>query len=217
MNWDPIATISWALCDPDVINGKKRPFTKIMDSIRNHSNAVVHDMRQLKLREVKKTRGDAWECFCVAWLKSFEIYKDVWLLKDVPIAIKQHLRITGIDKGIDIVIRTTDGEFIAVQCKYIDSNRSLTWASLATFLALVGAHPELWHKHIVLTTARKLSRNAELGVKTSCRFFSTFMRTTTKRYYSMIPSTGIPLQQGTSKPKSLQQLREARLKHYEKT
>ncbi len=88
-----------------------------------------------------KQKGDAFELLVAAFLRVNPTYRSllesVWLLKDVPDAIRRKLNLPGPDEGIDIVVQTFAGEFWAVQAKYrTESDGSLTHTELSTFTSL---------------------------------------------------------------------------------
>jgi predicted helicase len=64
--------------------------------------------------------------------------KNVFLFNEIPANILKYLDLPTIDKGIDIVIETTDNTYIAVQVKYRNNiNKIISWSELATFEALM--------------------------------------------------------------------------------
>lgn len=65
------------------------------------------------------------------------LLKKVWLLEDVPIDVRNHLRLPNQDEGIDLILETKEGNFWAVQSKYRGSeNHSLNRKELSTFTDL---------------------------------------------------------------------------------
>ena len=75
--------------------------------------------------------GDLFEHFCQAYYltESNSLHKDVWLFDDIPLDIKKKLRFKPkLEKGVDLVIRSTEGTFSAVQCKFKnDQRKKLLW------------------------------------------------------------------------------------------
>ena len=89
----------------------------------------------------KKEKGDLFEELVKAYLQLDPEYatklKSVWLLREVPEAIRKKLQLPGEDQGIDLIAETKAGEFWAVQCKYREeSDQSLTWREVSTFAGL---------------------------------------------------------------------------------
>ncbi|MCZ6660061.1 MAG: hypothetical protein O6916_01380, partial [bacterium] len=83
-----------------------------------------------------KQKGDCFEALTKHFLQLHPNYatklKDVWLLREVPVRVREHLNLPGPDEGIDLIVETKDGEYWAVQCKYReDEERSLTRRELS--------------------------------------------------------------------------------------
>ena len=70
-----------------------------------------------------------------AWLKTDPLYawdvETVWLWNEFPFRSD----FGGKDTGIDLVVKTVDGEFWAVQCKFYAPDTTITKASVDTFLS----------------------------------------------------------------------------------
>ena len=69
-----------------------------------------------------KLAGDIFELVVKLYLQVSPVYKSklkkVYLLKEIPAALKTKLNIRNEDEGIDIIGETFDKEFYAIQCKY---------------------------------------------------------------------------------------------------
>jgi predicted helicase len=69
-----------------------------------------------------KLAGDIFELVVKLYLQVSPVYKSklkkVYLLKEIPAALKTKLNIPNEDEGIDIIAETFDKEFYAIQCKY---------------------------------------------------------------------------------------------------
>jgi predicted helicase len=88
-----------------------------------------------------KGKGDVFERLVVLHLMTAPEYRaklsDVWPLASVPSEIRRQLNLPQRDEGIDLVARTRDGEFWAVQCKFrSERDRPLTRRNLSTFTSL---------------------------------------------------------------------------------
>ena len=60
--------------------------------------------------------------------------KNVWLLQDVPKAVREKLKLPNADEGIDLIAETNQKEYWAIQAKYKSEKTStLTRKDLATF------------------------------------------------------------------------------------
>jgi superfamily II DNA or RNA helicase len=88
-----------------------------------------------------KQKGDLFEELVKAYLLLDPEYatklSHVWLHREVPAALRDELKLPDEDKGIDIIARTTKGEYWAIQCKYrTHTNQSLPWREISTFTGL---------------------------------------------------------------------------------
>jgi len=114
----------------------------------------AHTLVEMRRRDNKKIRGDIFEAFSVLYLKHVKGFTNVWLLKEVPQEILEKMSMKRQDMGIDIIVETIKGEFIAVQCKYKKhtgfKKNILSWTSLSTFYALC-LRTGPWSKYIVIT------------------------------------------------------------------
>ena len=83
----------------------------------------------------ERDKGMRFERLMQAWLRTEPLYaqevETVWLWNEFP----HRMDFGGKDTGIDLVIRTFDGDFWAVQCKFYASNTYITKASVDTFLS----------------------------------------------------------------------------------
>ena len=60
--------------------------------------------------------------------------KNVWLLQDVPKAVREKLKLPNADEGIDLIAETHQKKYWAIQAKYkSDKSSTLTRKDLATF------------------------------------------------------------------------------------
>jgi len=83
--------------------------------------------------------------------------KNVWLLREVSKDIKIKLNLPNSDEGIDLIAKTTDNEYWAIQCKYRSSPNSILTVKgdLSTFANLAFNHCVNIKHGLVLTTANK--------------------------------------------------------------
>lgn len=89
----------------------------------------------------EKEKGDVFEHLVRAYLLLDPEYatklRSVWLLKDVPSALRKKLRLPADDQGIDLIAETNSGEYWAIQCKYReDTARPVPWREISTFTGL---------------------------------------------------------------------------------
>jgi len=58
------------------------------------------------------------------------LYSDVWLYDEIPLNIKAKLDLGTVEYGIDLLLKTIDSKYIAVQCKFKnDESSKLNWSS----------------------------------------------------------------------------------------
>ncbi|BDC97069.1 DEAD/DEAH box helicase [Treponema saccharophilum] len=84
----------------------------------------------------ERDKGDRFEKLIKAYLLTKPEYKsqlsDVWLWSEFP--EKSQFGTGGKDTGIDLVCRTLDGEYWAVQCKCYQKNKKIDLATVSTFI-----------------------------------------------------------------------------------
>jgi superfamily II DNA or RNA helicase len=88
-----------------------------------------------------KQKGDLFEELVKAYLLLDPEYATkldkAWLYREVPSSVRERLKLPPADQGIDLIARTKEGEYWAIQCKYRDdSDRSLPWREISTFTGL---------------------------------------------------------------------------------
>lgn len=77
----------------------------------------------------ERTKGTKFELFCVKFLREYELYKKEFEKVD----IWDNWGFGESDSGIDIVAKTHNGEYVAIQCKCYDENTKLDLKQLSTF------------------------------------------------------------------------------------
>ncbi len=100
-----------------------------------------HDFYEQTKQLSKKEMGAVFERLTQLYLKTAPEYQsklqDVWLLRDVPADTRRRLYLPGPDEGIDLIARTREGEYWAVQAKFrSESDKPLNLKALGTFRAL---------------------------------------------------------------------------------
>lgn len=120
----------------------------------------------------EKGKGDAFELLVLFALELHPLYatklEKVWHHSAVPFEVREHLGIPLKDYGIDIVARTLDGDYWAVQAKYrSERDGSLTHEELATFMSLTFGVSARFAFGLVCTTTDRvthlLEANARVG------------------------------------------------------
>jgi len=57
-------------------------------------------------------------------------YDNVWLYDDIPLKVKEKLDLGKVEYGIDLLLKSSSEEYIAVQCKFKnDESSKLSWSS----------------------------------------------------------------------------------------
>ncbi|WP_096027961.1 type ISP restriction/modification enzyme [Campylobacter lanienae] len=77
----------------------------------------------------ERAKGTKFELFCVKFLREYELYKKEFQKVDMW----DNWGFGESDSGIDIVAKTYNGEFVAIQCKCYDENAKLDLKQLSTF------------------------------------------------------------------------------------
>lgn len=120
----------------------------------------------------EKDKGDAFELLVSFALQLHPLYatklEKVWIHSAVPWEVREHLGIPLKDYGIDIVARTFEGDYWAVQAKYrSERDGSLTHEELATFMSLTFGVSARFAYGLVCTTTDRvthlLETNARVG------------------------------------------------------
>lgn len=120
-----------------------------------------------------KAKGDLFEQVVRSFLLIDPTYQalldEVWLLRDVPPAVRGALELNE-DIGIDLVCKTREGKYWAVQAKYRSNpHQPLSWkADLSTFAGLVAGRP--FEQSLVATSTIDISGKAKTGLKGNFTF-----------------------------------------------
>jgi len=115
-----------------------------------------------------KLAGDIFEYLTKLYLETAPQYKSklkkVYLLNEVPTALKKKINLPDSDEGIDLVAVTNDNEYWAIQCKYrSDPNQTLTIKEdLATFNNLAFTYCKNISHAIVCATVSKPPKKIKL-------------------------------------------------------
>jgi superfamily II DNA or RNA helicase len=115
----------------------------------------------------EKEKGNAFEELTLQYLRLHPTYATildtVWHQRNIPHAIRKKLKLPITDEGIDLVARTKEGSYWAIQCKYHeDENHSLTRKELATFTDLAFGICKGFELALVCTSADRFSYKLEM-------------------------------------------------------
>lgn len=99
------------------------------------------DFKEVLNSKTKLEKGNAFEEITKHYLSYNPIYKSklktVWLQKEVPASVLKKLNLPINDQGIDLIAETNEGEFWAMQCKYLqDEDQRLSHRKISTFISL---------------------------------------------------------------------------------
>ena len=125
------------------------------------------EFRELLQPLSNKEKGDCFELLTWYYLKLEPKYASkldfVWLLNEIPSKVRRHINLPEQDEGIDLLAKTKEGEYWAIQCKYRDDeNLSLTRKELSTFTDLSFSICKNISLGIVCTTTCGYSRKLKL-------------------------------------------------------
>jgi superfamily II DNA or RNA helicase len=114
-------------------------------------------------RMSEKAKGDVFEHLVRAYMLLDPEYatklRKVWLLNEVPSALRKKLRLPPVDQGIDLIAETNTGEYWAIQCKYReDTSHPLPWREISTFTGLAFGVCQHISFGLVCSTTERVSR-----------------------------------------------------------
>ena len=178
----------------------------------------AHTFVEMRTRDNKKIRGDIFEDFCVLYLIHVRGFDHVWRLPDVPAEVLEKLSMKRQDFGIDIVAQKGD-TFSAVQCKYkkhVSSKINMvTWKALSTFYGLC-LRTGPWEKYIVMTNCSYVRHQGKKTPKDLSICLKTLQNTTKEQWTSMCALEERRLDDPAPAPKTVVDLRAARLAFFDK-
>ena len=115
--------------------------------------------------EYKKLKGDAFELLTKYYLKTDPLYNsmfaNVWHHSEVPVNIRDDLKLPFPEIGVDLVAQLNDGSFCAIQCKFHqDPKQNVTYDELSTFFSVTernGTYEKLSHR-LICSSANEVAR-----------------------------------------------------------
>ena len=127
---------------------------------------ILDKYRKIAMSEVDK--GTRFEVLMKNFLRTYQIYSgkfsEVWLWKDFP----YRAEFGGKDLGIDIVTKTVDGEFWAVQCKCYAETTPINKPAVDSFLATSGKifdGDKKFSNRLWISTTNNWNNEAEITIK----------------------------------------------------
>lgn len=111
----------------------------------------------------ERTKGTKFELFCVKFLREYEIYKQEFEKVDMW----SNWGFGESDCGIDIVAKTHNGEYVAIQCKFYDEKTAIDLNDISNFLSTkdrtfnIDGKTIQFNKLYLIDTANNLTKNTE--------------------------------------------------------
>jgi len=164
----------------------------------------------------KANKGKVFEVLLKLYLERNPQYQsklsNVWLLDDVPTAIRNKLRLPNNDEGIDLVCRTKTDDFWAVQCKYRSNKSSaVTRKELSTFSQLTFGYCKGFSFGLVAHTSDKPIRKLDLLPNIGEINLEAFERLNPEDWQAIVArSKTLPLKPRTPKAHQKQAIAEAK-------
>ncbi len=139
-----------ALTDPEyfALMGESKTFHDILDELEAASLNTAE-------------KGNRFERLMQAYLTTdpefAQIYEEVWLWMDYP------GRDGRPDTGIDLVAKSWDGEFTAIQCKFFAPTTTVDKKMIDSFLA--ASSKAEFDQRLIISTSDKWGKNAEAAIE----------------------------------------------------
>ena len=107
-------------------------------------------------RGIEGTKGDIFEIFCEAYLKTNPEYqiKNVYPQGYVPLQIRKKLKLSFQDRGYDGVYENDDGNFFTYQSKFRSNDEQLIWQGKNGLSSFIGVSEKAHKRHLIATTNR---------------------------------------------------------------
>ena len=132
----------------------------------------------------KKLKGDAFEFLTKFFLQTDPIFcamfEKVYHNSEIPISIRDELRLPHPEVGVDLIAKYKDGSYCAIQCKFHQkSERNISYQEVSTFFSITErthTYSKLSHR-IICTSANEISNKVKklhpekLGFLTYSDFF----------------------------------------------
>jgi len=79
--------------------------------------------------------------------------KNIWMYNDIPSHIITLLNLPNKDKGIDLLLETTNNQYHPIQCKYrANTKETVKWGDLGTFVGLTFGICDFTNGYLVTNT-----------------------------------------------------------------
>lgn len=198
------------------LSNQTKVFDQVVNAIETHSDLPRSSIAEIRQRNPAQVKGRAWEQFCQLWISArYDWVEKVYLLEQTSVELREQLGLRKQDLGIDLIVETKSGEFIAVQAKYRSCVKKISkvpWSHLSTFWGLV-ARSGPWKAHWVMTNCSGISWKVPKTDKDRTLAMGTFRKTPSETWLKMSGDSGQKLNDSArSKPLlTPAQLRQKRL------
>ena len=113
----------------------------------------------------KKLKGEAFEQLTKCYLKIDPLYRsmfeNVWHHSELPINVKDELKLPSPEIGVDLVAQNTNGTYCAIQCKFHqDRTQNVTYNELSTFFSVTEraeTYQKIFHR-LICTSANEIAK-----------------------------------------------------------
>lgn len=111
----------------------KNIFLKLLDDISTwselKSKLEIYNTSKTDTTEKDTTAGKLFEYFAkyyfLADSEQSQLYTDVWLYEEIDSLLKEELGLPSIDKGVDLLLKDSQGRYTVVQCKFKNNEESI--------------------------------------------------------------------------------------------
>ena len=149
--------------------------SKFFENIENINQLIykINKGYNFNNRGIEGTKGDIFEIFCEAYLKTNPEYqiKNVYPQGYVPGPIRKKLKLSFQDRGYDGVYETADGEFCTYQAKFRSNNEQLIWQGKNGLSSFIGVSEKAHVRHLIATT-NKVSKEFSSKSRTQLTLLS---------------------------------------------
>jgi hypothetical protein len=204
-------------------SGNINIFDHFIEDLEAYFSRRVTSIAEMKDRDNKRLKGTIFERFCQKWLLASDKYEKVWMWNEVPDDVREQLKLkTRQDNGIDLIGKAINSSnYTAFQCKYRNGKpgfygrgKSLTWTTLATFIGMC-ERTGPYEKHVVITNLGSIRNVAQKGPKDYSVCKKRLQGTTRETWEKIAGYTAPTPIPKVEKPKTADELREARLKYFD--
>jgi len=120
------------------------------------------------------------------------ITKEIWLLNETPLALLKKLNLPTKDQGIDLILRTKQSKYYAIQCKFrMNVDEVISWTELATFYGLAFGIAKGFSGGFYVTNTLDITTNTKTSNKV-IPLYGDFFDTLSNDFFDELKSILIP-------------------------